>query len=81
MVNPPFSIRGATRAIGDMARPFRQLGAYREQRTVLRDDGRIDQDTPVRDLQSYLRGAALVARRANKDAAVKLYVVKLDLAG
>ena len=80
MVNPPFSIRGERAGLKDMGSAAQALGAYQAGSAfVLRSWAQQNQDTLVRYLQSYLEGLRWSLDRANKDAAVKLYVEKLNL--
>jgi ABC-type nitrate/sulfonate/bicarbonate transport system substrate-binding protein len=80
MVNPPFSIRGAREGLRDMGSAAQALGAYQAGSAfALRAWAQQNQDTVVRYLQSYLEGLRWSLDRANKDAAVKLYVEKLNL--
>jgi ABC-type nitrate/sulfonate/bicarbonate transport system substrate-binding protein len=80
MVNPPFSIRGAREGLRDMGSAAQALGAYQAGSAfVLRAWAQQNQDTLVRYLQSYLEGLRWSLDGANKEAAVKLYVEKLNL--
>jgi ABC-type nitrate/sulfonate/bicarbonate transport system substrate-binding protein len=80
MVNPPFSIRGEREGLKDMGSAAQALGAYQAGSAfVLRSWAQQNQDTLVRYLQSYLEGLRWSLDRANKDAAVKLYMEKLNL--
>lgn len=80
MLNPPFSILAERDGLKDMGSVAQALGAYQGQSAiVLRSWAQPNQDTLVRYLQSYLEGLRWSLDRANKDAAVKLYMEKLNL--
>lgn len=80
MISPPFSIRGEREGPTDMGAAVQALGPYQAgSGFVLWPWAQANQDTLVRYLHAYVGGLRWSLDRANRDAAVMLYMEQLHL--